>query len=57
MDQCIICDERNTLGIHLYKQFICASCEHNIIHTDAREEKYHYYVNKLKHINQPTLYS
>lgn len=56
MAKCVICDENSTDGIYLHTLFICAPCEHNIIHTDAREQKYHYYVNKLKDVHQPTLY-
>lgn len=59
MQQCIICDElkQEQEGIHLQTLFICTPCEHNIIHTDAREEKYQYYVSKLKNMNQATLHS
>lgn len=57
MGQCVICDESHANGIYLHKLFICTPCEHNIIHTDAREQKYDYYVHKLKSIQRPTLYS
>lgn len=54
---CIICDEEKETGIHLYNSFICSECERNIVHTEPREEKYRYYLEKLKNINQSTLYS
>ena len=57
MKKCVICDETREDGIQLHMLFICASCEHNMIHTDVREEKYRYYVNKLKDTDPPTLYS
>lgn len=57
MGQCVICEEEKTQGIHLYTLFICTTCEYNIIHTEVREEKYRYYVQKLKNMNQPTLFS
>lgn len=56
-ERCGICEEEKGIGIHLYKMFICTECEHNMIHTEPREEKYYYYLRKLKNINQPTLYS
>lgn len=57
MEQCIICEEMKQEGIRLHMLFICTPCESNMIHTDVREQKYQYYVEKLKNMNQPTLYS
>ncbi|GGJ89354.1 anti-sigma-G factor Gin [Lentibacillus kapialis] len=56
-ERCGICEEEKERGIHLYKLFICCECETNMIHTEPREEKYRYYLQKLKNMNQPTLYS
>jgi len=57
MERCGICEEKKAKGIHLYHLFICIECEYNMIHTEPREEKYPYYLRKLKKINQPKLYS
>lgn len=57
INECIICEEKRTKGIILYTTFICTACEHNLIHTEPREEKYNYYVRKLKHLNQPTTHT
>ncbi|SHG70980.1 sigma factor G inhibitor Gin [Ornithinibacillus halophilus] len=57
VEQCGICEDRKEKGIHLYNMFICLDCEHNMIHTEPREEKYQYYLQKLKNINKPKLYS
>lgn len=57
MGHCVICEEEKVEGIHLYTLFICTLCEYNIIHTEVREEKYRYYVEKLKNMNQPSFYS
>ncbi|MBD1383523.1 sigma factor G inhibitor Gin [Metabacillus arenae] len=54
---CIICDKQKDQGIHLYTSFICADCEHDIIHTPTSEEKYQVFVEKLKRIKTPPLYS
>ncbi|GAB4072076.1 hypothetical protein GCM10028778_01180 [Barrientosiimonas marina] len=56
-ERCGICEEMKEEGIHLYKLFICCECETNIIHTEPREEKYRYYLRKLKNVNHSTLYS
>lgn len=57
MDRCGICEEIKENGIHLYKLFICSECERNMIHTEPKEEKYRYYLKKLKNMDQRTLYS
>lgn len=56
-ERCGICEEEKERGIHLYNLFICSECESNMIHTEPREEKYQYYLRKLKNIEQPRLYS
>ncbi|WP_067729747.1 sigma factor G inhibitor Gin [Oceanobacillus damuensis] len=56
-EHCGICEEEKAKGIHLYTMFICTECEYNMIHTEPREEKYNYYLHKLKNINQPKLFS
>ncbi|HLR79535.1 MAG TPA: sigma factor G inhibitor Gin [Bacillota bacterium] len=56
-ERCGICEEEKERGIHLYNLFICSECEYNIIHTEPREEKYNYYLKKLKNITRPTLFS
>ena len=55
--RCGICEEDKTEGINVYRLFICCECERNMIYTEPREEKYNYYLQKLKNMNQPTLYS
>lgn len=57
LKHCGICEEDKEHGIHLYTMFICKECEYNIIHTEPREEKYRYYVKKLKNVNQQQLFS
>lgn len=54
--ECGICEEKKDQGIHLSRLFICSECERNIIYTEPREEKYNYYLKKLKNIHQPTVY-
>jgi hypothetical protein len=57
LETCGICEEKKEHGIHLYTMFICQECEYNMIHTEPREEKYRYYVKKLKNVNQQQLFS
>ena len=56
-EKCGICEEEKERGIHLYSLFICTDCEYNMIHTEPREEKYNYYLKKLKNVNKSKLYS
>ncbi len=55
MQRCIICEEPKMEGVRLHKSFICKSCEYNMVHTDVREVKYRYYVEKLKSLDGPSL--
>lgn len=57
MRSCIICEESKQAGIHVYASFICEQCEFNMIHTDTREAKYHYYIRKLKNLHHQRLYT
>lgn len=57
LEKCGICEDEKEEGIHIASLFICCECERNMIHTEPREEKYKYYLEKLKNINRPTLYS
>jgi hypothetical protein len=57
LEYCGICEEKKQRGIHLHNLFICTECEYNMIHTEPREEKYNYYLQKLKNMNQPSLFS
>jgi len=41
----------------LYTTFICEQCEHNMVHTDVREVKYRYYIEKLKNMSANTLHT
>lgn len=52
--KCGICEEQKQEGIYIYRLFICAACERNMIHTEPREEKYQYYLEKLKNVHQPS---
>ncbi|WP_331000871.1 sigma factor G inhibitor Gin [Radiobacillus kanasensis] len=56
-ETCGICEQEKTKGIHLYTLFVCSECEQDMIQTEPNDEKYKYYLKKLKDINRPTLYS
>nr|WP_114746947.1 sigma factor G inhibitor Gin [Falsibacillus pallidus] len=54
---CVVCDERRAKGIHLYTSFICSECEEDMVRTDTRDPKYKYYIDRLKKITTPEIYS
>ncbi|MBA4537469.1 sigma factor G inhibitor Gin [Bacillus aquiflavi] len=56
-ETCIICNQVKTIGIHLYTSFICIECENDLIKTTTSDPKYKYYLNKLKKINTPQIFS
>lgn len=56
-ETCIICDMEKTKGIHLYTSFICVECEKEVASTQTVDPKYQYYVEKMRRIKNPILYS
>jgi len=57
LEMCGVCEKEKDRGIHLYNMFICYECEKEIIQTEPSEQKYHYFLKKLRSINQTTQYS
>ncbi|GKU85044.1 sigma factor G inhibitor Gin [Niallia sp. NCCP-28] len=47
---CLICEKQKPLGIHLYHSFICLDCEMDIINTKTSDQKYQFYVRRLKQV-------
>ncbi len=45
---CKICDVPKRSGLHLMHAFICSDCEKEILQTSPEEERYQYYVDRLK---------
>ncbi|WP_413466682.1 sigma factor G inhibitor Gin [Mesobacillus subterraneus] len=56
-EKCVICEQTKKAGIHLYTSFICADCESIMIKTDTSDPKYKYYVEKLRKVTKPGIYS
>ncbi|WP_226671302.1 sigma factor G inhibitor Gin [Metabacillus litoralis] len=56
-ETCIICDKEKTIGIHLYTSFICVECENEITSTQTSDEKYKFFLEKLRRVKNPPLYS
>ncbi len=54
---CIVCNEVKNLGIHLYTSFICTECELEMLHTDTSNPNYKFFVQRLKKVNTPQIYS
>lgn len=48
--RCMICDEECEEGIVLLDHLICTSCEQEIVHTNAEDEKYDYFVYQMRAI-------
>lgn len=56
-EKCVICEEFKQVGIHLYTSFICTECERQMISTNTNDPKYKIFLQKLKKINTPEIYS
>jgi len=47
---CVMCGEKRENGITINSGFICDECEHEIVHTDVNDEKYPYFIQKMKNL-------
>ena len=56
-ETCVVCEHVKVVGIHLYTSFICKECEGLMIQTDSSDPKYKYYVEKLRKVTKPEIYS
>ncbi|MGD8192565.1 sigma factor G inhibitor Gin [Brevibacillus ginsengisoli] len=50
VQNCIVCREDHETGIVINDQFICHSCEQEMVKTDVREEKYLFFIQQMKQI-------
>lgn len=48
--ECIVCEQQKGSGITICEQFICESCEQEMIKTDVKEAKYPMFVKRLRRI-------
>lgn len=47
---CIICGQARTEGITIVSEFICEACETEIVRTDVKDDKYPFFIHRLKRI-------
>lgn len=47
---CIVCSKHKDVGIRIFQSFLCADCEREIVQTDVLDEKYPYYIDRMKQI-------
>lgn len=52
LHHCIICGEHKTIGegIRIISEFICITCETEMIQTDVKDVKYPFFIHQLKRI-------
>ncbi len=50
--ECIVCGQfkPQDQGLHIVSEFICGSCENEMVQTDVKDEKYPFYVHQMKQI-------
>lgn len=48
--RCIICGLEKDSGITIISEFICESCEAEMVRTDVKDEKYPFFIHQLKQI-------
>ncbi|QTH42937.1 sigma factor G inhibitor Gin [Cohnella sp. LGH] len=47
---CMVCGEPKDEGITIVTEFICTSCESEMVHTSAEDERYPFFVKQLKQL-------
>jgi len=45
---CVMCGHKKNEGIMIHSGFICEECEYEIVHTDVSDEKYPYFIQRMK---------
>ena len=54
MDQdkrcCIVCGNHQEIGISIWTSFICHNCEQEMVHTDVLDDKYPFFIQRMKQI-------
>ncbi|MFC4303316.1 sigma factor G inhibitor Gin [Cohnella boryungensis] len=47
---CIVCGEQQAEGMTIVTEFICTSCESEMVRTNAEDEKYPFFVRQLRQL-------
>ncbi len=50
VQNCIVCGEDHVVGIAICDQFICQSCEQEMVKTDVLDEKYPFFIKQMRQI-------
>jgi hypothetical protein len=56
-ETCVICEQLKPKGIHLYTSFICTECERELIHARTSDPRYKFFLEQLKKITTPEIFS
>ncbi|WP_425456552.1 sigma factor G inhibitor Gin [Cohnella pontilimi] len=47
---CIVCGQTKEEGITVVTEFICSSCESEIVQTTTKDEKYPFFIRQLRQL-------
>lgn len=47
---CIVCGMVHSEGITVWRAFICRCCEREMVRTDVHDDRYRYFVQRLRRI-------
>jgi hypothetical protein len=47
---CIVCGQPKEKGIHIVNEFICTDCEMEMVHTRVEDERYTFFIHRLRQI-------
>lgn len=50
LPKCIVCSQKKDIGICIWSQFICQSCEGEMVATEVYDEKYPFFIKQMRKI-------
>jgi hypothetical protein len=50
--ECVVCSARTEEGIFIFDHFICRPCEAEMVETDVDEQKYAYFIARMRKLWQ-----
>lgn len=50
LQKCVICGQNHHEGVRLFHAFICDPCEQEIVQTDVHEERYRFFIRRMRSV-------
>ncbi|MBO8172649.1 MAG: sigma factor G inhibitor Gin [Bacillaceae bacterium] len=47
---CIVCEKEQEDGLEIWGEFICRSCENEMVNTNVEDKKYPFFIRQMRQI-------